>query len=123
MTTVNAFYAHPDNANLFKQEYGFYWEKAVKDTTGRVVKTEEWNMDERKEAAKKGQAMSDGSFPIKNTTDLHNAISDWGRAGAKPSVKAHICARAKAMDAGHLLPDDWKEKTSNQDSNTDSTAK
>ncbi len=123
MSTVNAFYAHPGNANLFKQEYGFYWERSVRDDkTGHVVKTEEWNMDERKEAAKKGQAMSDGSFPIKNSSDLHNAISDWGRAGAKPSVKAHICERAKSMDCSHLLPEGWG-KPSNQDSNTDSTAK
>jgi hypothetical protein len=108
--TTQPFFADSRNEGLFKSEYGFYWQRAKKDEHGRIIKTEEWSMDERKEASKKGQAMPDGSFPIKNTNDLHNAVSDWGRAGSKPSVKDHIVDRAKALDASHLLPDDWQDK-------------
>jgi hypothetical protein len=125
-TTVPVF-ARQENVGLYKSEYGMYWERSVKDTSGRVIKTEEFSIEDRKKAAKNGEAMKDGSFPIKNTNDLHNAVSDWGRAGSKPSVKDHIVARAKALDASHLLPDDWQadnggKGATNQDTNADSTA-
>jgi len=121
---INAFFANPTNANLFKEEYGFYWERSTTkpDASGRVVKTEDWTLDKRKQCAKNGTAMKDGSFPIENTQHVHDAVDDWGRAGAKPSVKEHIKARAKSLDASHLLPDSWQDKPTNQNSNADSTA-
>lgn len=62
---------------------------------------------ERRSLAKSGAAESDGSFPIENATDLKNAIHDFGRAGAKPSDKAHIIARAKALGLTGNLPMSW----------------
>ena len=46
-------------------------------------------------------------FPINNAKDLGNAISDWGRAGASPTVKAYIISRAKALGLSSALPDGW----------------
>lgn len=62
---------------------------------------------ERKSLAKQGKAEPDGSFPIRNASDLKNAIRDFGRAGSKPSDKAHIIARAKALGLSGNLPMSW----------------
>jgi hypothetical protein len=57
----------------------------------------------RKEMAKEKEALPDGSFPIKNKTDLMNAIKSQGRAFRKADEKRknevlnHIEKRAKAL--------------------------
>lgn len=63
--------------------------------------------EQRRDLAESGKALKDGSFPIVNTGDLRNAISAFGRAGAKTAVKAHIIRRAKALGATDMLPDKW----------------
>jgi hypothetical protein len=67
--------------------------------------------EERTKAAESGEAMSDGSFPIKTTTDLENAIHAYGRAKDKAKAKEHIIARAKALGATDKLPSDWEGST------------
>ena len=67
-----------------------------------------YSSKQRQAMASNGEAMSDGSFPIKNKTDLENAIRAYGRAKDKPKAKAHIIARAKALGLSALIPDDWK---------------
>lgn len=64
--------------------------------------------DRREALAKSGAAMKDGSFPIENVSDLKNAIRACGRAADKEGAKAHIKARAKALGAENLLPEEWK---------------
>jgi cell division protein FtsB len=66
--------------------------------------------DERKKLAESGAAMSDGSFPITDTQDLKNAIHAFGRAKDKAKAKAHIIARAKALDQTGLLPANWHKE-------------
>lgn len=66
-----------------------------------------YTAEERKAMAAKGQALPDLSFPIKDSTDLSNAVSDYGRTKDKTKVKAHIMARAKALGATGSLPEDW----------------
>mgnify|MGYP000043526213 CR=1 FL=1 len=63
---------------------------------------------ERKKLAKKKEAMPDGSFPIRNTSDLKNAIQAIGRAKDPEKAKAWIKKRAKALGKEDLLPDTWK---------------
>jgi hypothetical protein len=52
--------------------------------------------------------MSDGSFPIRNRSDLERAIRALGRAANPDAVKAHIRKRAAALGATAWL----KEHTS-----------
>jgi len=52
---------------------------------------------ERKKAAKKGAARSDGSFPIETAADLARAKHAVGRAKNPTAAKAHINRRAKAL--------------------------
>ncbi len=63
---------------------------------------------ERETAAKKKQAMPHGGFPIKNRSDLANAIKAVGRAKDPEAAKAHIKRRAKALGAEFMIPDEWK---------------
>lgn len=67
----------------------------------------EFSSDKRKELAASGAAMSDGSYPIENASDLANAIQAIGRAPDPAKTKAHIKARAKALDLSDKIPDDW----------------
>jgi len=62
---------------------------------------------ERDKLAQTGAAMKDGSYPIRNKEDLHNAIQAFGRAKNPDAVKAHIISRAKALGLTSMLPDSW----------------
>lgn len=76
---------------------------------GALLQEREFSGQERKDLAASGKAMPDGSFPIENIEDLHNAIQAHGRATNPVEVKAHIKTRAKALGASDCLPDSWKE--------------
>lgn len=66
---------------------------------------------QRQRLAQRNQAMPDGGFPIRNVSDLKNAIRAYGRATNKPAVKAWIKKRAKELNALDLLPDNWRTDT------------
>jgi hypothetical protein len=65
---------------------------------------------ERKALAEEGKAMEDGSFPIRNVSDLKNAIQSHGRAseGKRASVKRFIEKRARQLKRIDLIPEEWK---------------
>jgi hypothetical protein len=62
----------------------------------------------RRNLAKEGMALPDGSFPIVTTEDLKNAIQAFGRAKNQARTKRHIMKRARALDAENLIPEAWK---------------
>lgn len=62
----------------------------------------------RMKDASQGAAMPDGSYPIRNQTQLDDAVKDWIRTGRSLAVKAHILKRAKAL--GLELPEDMEPK-------------
>lgn len=67
-----------------------------------------YNAKQRREMAKLGQALPDGSYPIKTRKDLENAISLVGLGNAPDKViKEHIIKRAKAIDALSMIPPKW----------------
>lgn len=69
----------------------------------------DFSTDERKALAQKNQAMPDGSYPIRNASDLKNAILSYGRSNNKLVVKSWIKKRAKELNLENMLPDSWKE--------------
>jgi hypothetical protein len=95
------------------ENYGIY----NPDVDGSINKSmapvrmekKEFSTARRKQLAREGKAMPDGSYPIENVQDLKNAIRAWGRGGAKPADKAHIISRARALGAMQLIPDNWKK--------------
>jgi phage head maturation protease len=68
----------------------------------------DYSADARKQMAKNGHALPDGSFPIATVADLQNAISAFGRASNPVAAKAHILKRARALGRTDLIPDGWK---------------
>lgn len=71
----------------------------------------EFTAAQRKMLVAKGQAKPDGSYPIRNKSDLRNAIMSFGRGGATASDKAWIIKRAKELNALDMLPDGWLPST------------
>jgi len=72
------------------------------------VAKKDYSDDERDAMADKGEALPDGSFPIKTVKDLKNAIQSFGRAKNPAKAKAHIKARAEALGKENLIPENWK---------------
>jgi hypothetical protein len=72
--------------------------------------------EERSSLSKKGQALPDGSYPIRNVDDLKNAIKAFNRAKEedRPVVRRHIMKRARQLKAADLVPDQWKNAHSMQ---------
>lgn len=64
----------------------------------------------RKRLAREGKALPDGSFPIRNISDLRNAVRAYGRAksGSKGAVRKHIMKRARSLDRPDLIPSKWR---------------
>jgi hypothetical protein len=71
----------------------------------------EFSAEQRREAASSGAALPDGSFPIHNKSDLHNAMRAIGRAKDPAKAKAHIRRRAKALGLSGDLTDAFKRAT------------
>lgn len=70
------------------------------------------NTQQRNAAADAGQAMAGGRFPIRNRSDLQNAIRAVGRVrpdtdAARATVRRFIIRRAAALGASDLIPDSW----------------
>jgi hypothetical protein len=67
--------------------------------------------EERKELARKGLALPDGSYPIRNVADLKNAIQAYGRSKNPADAKKHIISRAKDLNRYYdLIPEEWRSK-------------
>lgn len=68
----------------------------------------DFNEMQRRRLAARNQAMPNGSYPIRNVSDLKNAIQAYGRAKNKQAAKAWIKKRAKDLGREDLLPDNWR---------------
>lgn len=71
----------------------------------------DYSKKQRETDAKKGLALPDGSYPIRNVKDLKNAVKAYGRAPSskRSDVRKHIKKRANALNRKDLIPADWKE--------------
>lgn len=64
------------------------------------IQTRDVKESERKKLAKKGDALKDGSFPIKNKQDLANAKRAIGRSKHPEAARRLIKKREKELEAG-----------------------
>ena len=66
---------------------------------------------QRAKAADAGKAMAGGRYPIRNSTDLSNAIRAVGRAkggeAGRAAVRRFIMKRAMAMSMSSSVPAAW----------------
>jgi hypothetical protein len=68
-----------------------------------------YNLQELQTMAKNKESMPDGSYPIKDSTDLTKAIETYN---GSESIKNHIISRARSLDLVSLLPTDWNVQKS-----------
>lgn len=63
----------------------------------------------RQRLAREGKALPDGSFPIRNISDLRNAVRAYGRSkpGSRGAVRKHIMKRARSLSRPDLVPTKW----------------
>jgi len=71
-----------------------------------VVDKRSFSAEQRRDLASSGKALPDGSFPIVTKGDLRNAISAFGRGKAPGAAAKHIKARARALEATGMLPEE-----------------
>ena len=79
-----------------------------------VMQFADFSKEQREALAKKGFALPDGSYPIRNEADLKNAIQAFGRAkeSERADVKKHIAKRARALGKMFLIPENWNVASS-----------
>lgn len=65
------------------------------------------SQDKREQLAKEGKALPDGSFPIRNRSDLDNAIKLAGNASNPARAKRFIKKRARELGETEMIPDTW----------------
>jgi uncharacterized membrane protein YkoI len=75
----------------------------------------DYSTDARTNMADEGEAMPDGSYPIKDEADLKNAVMAFGRAKDKPATMKHIVKRAKKLGLTEKLPEKWDTKPDAED--------
>ena len=93
-------------------------DKEPDDDDGDMNKAD-FSDDDRKNLASQGKALPDGSYPIRNKSDLHNAIQAFGRAKDKGRAKAWIIRRARVLGATNMLPESWGVSKSDDASDID----
>jgi hypothetical protein len=69
----------------------------------------DYTAEQRRQMAKDGRALPDGSYPIDNCTDAENAIHAQGRTGGSQGrVVAHIRKRVAALGCSGTIFDNYK---------------
>lgn len=66
--------------------------------------------EQRRRMARSGQALPDGSFPIKDCVDASDAIRSIGRASPsnRGRARSHIRKRVRALGCTGSIYDNWK---------------
>lgn len=71
----------------------------------------EFTEEQRERLARQGKAMPGGRFPIRNRSDLSNAIRAVGRSkggeAGRNAVRRWIIKRARALGLTSMIPDTW----------------
>ena len=97
------------SASLLEEDIAFLRERAA-ELSIQVDVFADISAEARKKLAEKGQALPDGSYPIRNEDDLKNAIKAYGRSNPedRAKVRTHIRKRARALGKEELIPENWK---------------
>lgn len=82
----------------------------------RGIQQADFSAGQRRKLAKRGAALPGGGFPIRDLTDLKNAIQAIGRAKNRAAAQRHIIKRAHALGLESALPTDWKVREADVDS-------
>lgn len=58
-------------------------------------------------AAEEGDALPDGSYPVRDLDELHKAIHAVGRSKHPIEVRRYLIRRAHELNAANLIPHQW----------------
>ena len=74
----------------------------------------------RERLAKEGKALSDGSYPIRNVSDLQNAIKACSLLNGEDRVNvlSHITNRANAIGKADLIPTEWTTASTTEETSS-----
>ena len=102
-----------DGVVLGYDEYEAGEAEEIEAEAAEIALKRAYSDDDRDTMAESGMALPDGSYPIKDATDLRNAIQAFGRAKDKDKAKAHIMKRARDLGQEEMIPENWSsgEKT------------
>lgn len=74
-----------------------------------MVPGHDYSHEARMEAAKRGEALPDGSYPTRSRAELQDAIEAYGReTGSKEVLRRYLIRRAVALHSTDLIPDEWE---------------
>lgn len=63
----------------------------------------------RMEAARKGEALPDGSYPTRDCDELGKAVEAYGReTGSKPKLRRYLIKRSVELGCTEKIPDNWE---------------
>ena len=68
-----------------------------------------FTQEQREKLADQGRVMPDGSYPIRNRSDLENAIKAIGQSNDYDKTKRWIIKRAGQLKLKDILPESWDE--------------
>lgn len=108
-------FVSPNGEVLGYDEY--LWDDDVDGKSDEDVEVKRmYSEEDRAKMTEGGEALPDGSYPIKDEEDLKNAIQAYGRAKDKEAAKAHIMKRAKDLGMEEMIPENWSdgEKSANE---------
>ena len=99
-------FVSPNGEVLGYDEY--LWDDDVDGKSDEDVEVKRmYSEEDRTKMTDAGEALPDGSYPIKDEEDLKNAIQAFGRAKDKEAAKAHIMKRAKDLGMEEMIPENW----------------
>jgi len=96
-----------DGEILGYDEYTLDEAEAIEAEAAEIALKRAYSEESRMDLAKRGMALPDGSYPIRDEADLRNAIQAYGRAKDKQMAKAHIMKRAMDLGLEDLIPMNW----------------
>ena len=96
-----------DGEVLGYDEYTQEEASEIEAEAAEVALKRAYSDESRTSMSKTGQAMPDGSFPVKDEADLRNAIQAFGRAKNQDATKMHIMKRAVDLGLEDLVPSGW----------------
>jgi DNA-binding ferritin-like protein len=100
-----------DRMDAFESVFSILERQGLVASAGKFGEFANLSEEMRKDLAKSGKALPDGSYPIRNVSDLKKAIRAYGRSNPsdRAKVRKHIVKRAKSLGKPELIPSNWKE--------------
>jgi len=81
------------------------------DVDGYLTEFKDFSAEKRAQLAADHKALSDGSFPVENISDLRRALHACSRVdeAKQAQVRRHLVRQARTLSRESMIPKDWAE--------------